>query len=190
MPDIPPLLAAANDVLAVLAAAGHRACLIGGLAVQRWGEPRTTQDVDVSVLAPYGDEHQVVTTLLHAYPPRIQGAREFAVERRVLLVKTPAGVNIDVALAAYPFEQEAIDGAVGWSPLAGIELRVCPPEHLILYKLVAGRPQDLVDIAGVVRRQMPHLDVEEVRRWGRQFAEVKEDPGLLRPFEDALRQNP
>jgi hypothetical protein len=32
------------------------------------------------------------------------------------------------------------------------------------------------------------LDVELVRRWGRELAELKEDPDLLRRFEDALRR--
>ena len=41
---------------------------------------------------------------------------------------------------------------------------------------------------GIVRRQGRRLDVDRVRRWGREFAELKEDPDLLRPFEDALRK--
>lgn len=28
---------------------GWRSCFIGGLAVQRWGEPRATLDVDITV---------------------------------------------------------------------------------------------------------------------------------------------
>jgi hypothetical protein len=56
-----------------------------------------------------------------------------------------------------------------------------------VYKLVAARPQDLVDMAGIVRRQGARLNVEFVRLWGREFAEIKEDPDLLRPFEDAMR---
>ena len=67
-------------------------------------------------------------------------------------------------------------------------LRTCSAAHLVVYKLVAARPQDLVDMAGIVGRQGGRLDVERIRRWGREFAELKEDPDLLRPFEDALRR--
>ena len=35
---------------------GWRFCLIGGLALQRWGEPRETIDVDVTLLTGFGDE--------------------------------------------------------------------------------------------------------------------------------------
>lgn len=42
-------------------------------------------------------------------------------------------------------------------------------------------------VAGIVRRQGRRLDATLIRRWGIQFAEVKEDPDLLRPFENAWR---
>jgi hypothetical protein len=60
-------------------------------------------------------------------------------------------------------------------------------EHLVVYKLVAARAHDLGDMEGIVRRQGAHLDVEVIRRWGSLFAELKEDPDLLRPFEQTLR---
>lgn len=66
---------------------------------------------------------------------------------RACLIGGLAGVSTDVAL---PFEQEAIALATTWEPISGIRLRVCRPEHLIVYKLVAARPQDLVDVAGIV----------------------------------------
>jgi hypothetical protein len=52
-------------------------------------------------------------------------------------------------------------------------------------KLVAARPQDLIDVEGIVRRQRDRLNAELIRFWGRQFAELKEDPDMLRPFESA-----
>jgi hypothetical protein len=33
-----------------------RFCFIGGIAVQRWGEPRETVDVDLTVISGFGDE--------------------------------------------------------------------------------------------------------------------------------------
>lgn len=40
------LLAAAAGVQSILVQHGWRFCFIGGIAVQRWGNPRFTQDVD------------------------------------------------------------------------------------------------------------------------------------------------
>ena len=95
-------------------------------------------------------------------------------------------VAVDVALAAFPFETEAIEVATPWA-LGAVSLRTCSAEHLVVYKLVAARPQDLVDVDGIVRRQGRRLDLDLIRRWGREFADLKEDPDLLRPFEEALR---
>ena len=35
---------------------GWRSCFIGGIAVQRWGEPRVTRDVDLTLLTGLGGE--------------------------------------------------------------------------------------------------------------------------------------
>lgn len=182
------LLAAAVEALAAAHDAGHRACLIGGMVVPRWGEPRATTDVDLSILAPYGEEDRVLDALLARLSPRTPDAREFALTARVLLLKASNGVTLDVALAAVPFEIEALDAASDWGPWPGIIVRTCSAEDLIVYKLVAARTRDIGDIEGIVRRQAARLDVDRIRRWGREFAELKEDPGLLRPFEDALRR--
>ena len=184
----PHLVETASDVLDTLDDAGLRGCLIGGMVVPRWGQPRTTTDADFSVLAPYGDEAPVLDALLRRFAPRRPDARAFAMDNRVLLLTGPDGVGVDVGLAAFPFEIEAIELATRWRISPSVALRTCSAAHLVVYKLVAARPQDLVDMAGIVGRQGGRLDVERIRRWGREFAELKEDPDLLRPFEDALRR--
>jgi hypothetical protein len=76
--SVSELAAAARDVLTLLRERGYRACLIGGLAVHRWGEPRATADVDLTVLAPYGDESSPLDLLLSHFQPRRPDARAFA----------------------------------------------------------------------------------------------------------------
>lgn len=185
---LPLLIAAARDVLSALDAANVPACLIGGMVIPRWGQPRATTDADVSALTPYGEEQRALDTLLAHFRPRRPDARAFALDRRVLLLETAEGVKIDVALAAFGFEIEAIEQATPWNLAPGVVVRTCSAEDLVVYKLVAARPQDLLDVEGIVRRQGERLDVDRIRRWGREFAELKEDPDLLRPFEDALRK--
>lgn len=183
------LLSTARDVLSVLSRHGHDACVIGGLAVQRWGEPRATTDVDVSVLAPYGEEAAILDALLGAFEPRAADARNFALVTRVLLLNAPSRVKIDVALAAFQFEIEALARASDWEAVPSVTLRTCSAEDLVVYKLVAARTRDIGDVEGIVRRQLARLDVDLIRRWGREFAGLKEDPDLLRPFEQALRKS-
>jgi hypothetical protein len=189
-PGVPVLAAAAQEIFQALRVAEVPACLIGGLAVHRWAEPRATADVDLTVLAPYGEEAKVLDALLGRFEARHEGARAFALQRRVLLLRSTNGAALDVALAAFPFELQVLERASDWEMLPGITVRTCSAEDLIIYKLVAARPQDLADVDGVVRRQGTRLDVDRIREWGRAFAELKEDPNLLGPFEDALRKRP
>ena len=53
--NLPALASAASDLLTFLDKCGRSACLIGGIVVSRWGEPRATQYVDVTVLSDFGD---------------------------------------------------------------------------------------------------------------------------------------
>lgn len=56
--------------------------------MQRWGEPRITVDVDLELLAGFGDEHRFIDPLLTAFAARMANAGEFARRHRVLLVRT------------------------------------------------------------------------------------------------------
>ncbi|MBM3777625.1 MAG: hypothetical protein FJW23_05200 [Acidimicrobiia bacterium] len=183
-----PLHEAARELLTFLDESGWKACLIGGLVVQRWGEPRLTHDVDVAVLTAYGEEVPVINALLGTFRSRRDDARDFALANRVLLLRASNGVDLDVSLAAFDFEREVLDRATTFEFEPGLHLRTCSADDLIVYKLVAGRPRDLGDVESTVLRQATGLDADRVRRWIAIFAELKEDPDLGRPFEEALRR--
>ncbi|MEK7700995.1 MAG: hypothetical protein AAB418_03215 [candidate division NC10 bacterium] len=51
-----PIFAAALKVQAFCRERGWRFRFIGGLTVQRWGEPRLTQDVNLTLLTGFGTE--------------------------------------------------------------------------------------------------------------------------------------
>lgn len=59
-----PIFAAALEVQAFCRERGWRFCFIGGLTVQRWGEPRLTQDVNMTLLTGFGTEAPYVDALL------------------------------------------------------------------------------------------------------------------------------
>jgi hypothetical protein len=183
----PPLLEAARELLDYLESLGRPACLIGGMVVARWGEPRATRDVDATVLADFGEEAGLLAALLRKFPSRDPEPLPRAEIGRLALLTATNGVQIDLSFAAFPFEREVLDRASTWRIPPDTDLRTCSPEDLVIYKLVAGRPNDLVDVSGIVRRQGSHLDAGRIRYWGQVFAEIKEDPDLLRPFEQAMR---
>ena len=173
-------------MLGWLDATGWRACIIGGLAVQRWGEPRLTQDVDLSVLVGLGHEARFIDDVLARFQPRREDARAFALAYRVLLVRASSGVPVDIAIGGSGFEAESVERSTEWEIEAGAMIRTCSAEDLLLHKLIAGRPRDLADIDTIVARQRRRLDVARVRTLVAVFAELKEDSELGRPFEEAL----
>jgi hypothetical protein len=139
-----------------------RSCLIGGIAVQRWGEPRFTQDVDVTLLTGLGEEERFVDTLLQELAPRRPDAREFALRHRVLLAQTRGGVSVDIALAALPFEERCVARASDWRFEAKTFLRTCSAEDLVVHKTFAGREIDWSDVERVIARQHGKLDWDQI----------------------------
>jgi hypothetical protein len=158
---------------------GWRSCFIGGLSVQRWGEPRVTRDIDLTVLAGFGNEERIIDPLLESYPPRIQNAREYALRRRVLLLASPGGAGIDVLLGALPYEENLINRATPFAFSPGLEIRTCSAEDLIVMKLFASRPLDIRDAEGIAARNAARLDWSYVEKQLRPLAELKEDPEIL-----------
>ena len=180
------IVEAACEILDWLDTAGWRACVIGGLAVQRWGEPRLTQDVDLTVLVGLGDEARFVDSVLSRFPGRRPDVRRFALTYRVILVRASAGVPLDIALGSTQFEIESVDRSSSWEIEPGRVIRTCSAEDLLVHKLIAGRPRDVADVEGIVVRQFGRLHVDRVRRVVAAFAELKEDAELGRSFENAL----
>jgi hypothetical protein len=165
---------------------GWRSCFIGGIAVQRWGEPRLTRDVDLTLLAGFGGEGVFIDELLGAYRARIGNAKAFALRNRVLLIGSPEGVGIDVSLGALPFEEKVVRRASVYSFGPGLGIRTCSAEDLVVLKLFASRPLDIRDAEGVVIRHREQLDWEYIEEQLRPLAEVKDEPQILRTL-DRLR---
>ena len=182
------LVEAAAELLRFLDTLGRRSCLIGGMVVARWGEPRVTEDVDATVLTGFGEEAALLAALLLKYQSREVDPHTLATTARMALLEAPNGVFIDVSFAAFPFEEEVLDRLSTWQVTSDVQLRTCSAEDLVIYKLVAARLIDIHDVQTVVTRQGSMLDVHRVREWGGRFAELLERPDLLDPFELALRK--
>lgn len=164
-----------------------RFCLIGGLAVVRWGQPRATQDVDFSLLTGFGGEQEYVDRLLTRFLGRVSDARNFALRHRVVLARTTDGVPLDIALAGFPFEEKAIDRASEFTFAEGVSLTTASAEDLLVLKAFAGREQDWFDVRGIIVRQQNQLDWNYIRSELAILSELKEDAHSLQHLE-TIRQ--
>jgi hypothetical protein len=174
-----PILETALEVQRFCRSRRWRFCFIGAIAVQRWGEPRLTQDVDLTVFSGFGPEAEFVDALLSTYRARIPDGREFALQRRVLLLDAASGVPIDVSLGGIPFEERVIERSSPWEIGGSEPLVTCSAEDLAVLKAFAGRDKDWLDIEGVVVRQGDRLKTSQVLRELEPLLELKEDARSL-----------
>jgi hypothetical protein len=165
-----------------------RFCIIGGLAVIRWGEPRATRDVDFSLLTGLGKEEKIIDGLLGQFAGRIPDARQFALQNRVVLCQASNGIALDVSLAWFPFEEQVIARASKYTFAPRVGLVTASAEDLIVLKAVADRDQDWVDIRGVIERQQDRLELDYILRELTMLCELKEDSSPLERLEVMRRQ--
>jgi hypothetical protein len=172
----PSVDAALRDLVAALDEAKLRFALIGGYAVVTWGIPRATYDVDVLV----EPAERRMPALFRACE-----ARGFAVDdaykggwrdhvRDMLLVKVQVfrgdrAVTCDVFPVATPFQESAFarreEVAI---PGLGRSIAVVSAADLILFKLLADRPKDRLDVQNVLVVQgVP--DESYLRDWARRL---------------------
>ena len=173
----------AGELQTFCEAEGWRFCFIGGLALQRWGEPRETIDVDLTLLTGFGGEEPFIRKLLEQFPARIENAAEFARTRRVLLLRADSGVGIGVALGAVPFEESAVSRSDLFAFPGNVRLRTCSAEDLIVMKAFADRSRDWADLEGIIIRQTGKLDWTYIDHHLGPLVELKETPGILAKLE-------
>jgi hypothetical protein len=169
------VIRAAAELQDVCESERWRYCIIGGLAVQRWGAPRETVDVDLTLLTGFTDEARFVSTLLAHFEPRIDHAVEFARDKRVLLLKASSGVGLDIALGGLPFEELAVSRSSLFTFPSDVPLRTCSAEDLAAAARTArgaqgstgdpGPARETADRSGTISVEFrPHFMAQSVDR--------------------------
>ena len=171
-----PIFAAGLEIQDFCRGRQWRFCFIGGVAVQRWGEPRLTLDADLTLLTGFGTEEPFVDALLGAFKPRREDARDFALRYRVVLIEASNGVPLDLSLGAMPFEERAVQRASDFKINDGKTLLTCSAEDLIVFKAFAARDKDWLDIEGVALRQAGRLDEALLWRELEPLLQLKQSP--------------
>jgi len=183
-----PVLDAALLAQATCQTLDLQSCVIGGVALQRWGEPRFTADANLSVLVEPGDESRVAEALLARLPARIDDAADFTARTRVVLARSEEGVGIDIVLAGLPFEARVIQRSSLWHLGNDTNLRTCSAEDLLVMKAFADRDKDWADVTGILDRQGDKLDLTLVRTELQPLIEAKEAPEIAEELERRVKR--
>jgi predicted nucleotidyltransferase len=182
------ILDSAAEVASFLEEQGIAYAIIGGLAVQYWGEARSTRDVDVLVLVDPERTHGFLQLAARRFTPRFSDAVSFAQTNRVLLIADAHGTPVDISLGIPGYEEEALSHAVTVTLPNQKTVRLISAEDLIVHKCVAGRPRDVEDIERILVRQKLAIDSDYIRYWLSQFREIIEDRDVAEMFENALQE--
>lgn len=113
--------------------------------------------------------------------PRIAAAIDFAKTNHVLLMKhCDSGVPIDISLAVV---RTGSDRARRVIDVGGLHMAIPRVDDLLVYKMVASRPQDLRDVEELLLRYVDTADLPRARRLVGEFAAVLERPEMLTTFD-------
>jgi len=147
--DLTGLLGLLSALVRLLEDEGTEYMLVGGVGLAAWTPPRATTDIDL-VVAVAEDEAARFGARLGERLGGVASMRPIQFPngvrmQRVVARRSEGETLVDLILAADPFLREALARRVA-AALPGLgTLYVATPEDLLLMKLRAARPQDLVD---------------------------------------------
>jgi len=147
--------------------------LIGGLAASLRGEPRVTVDVDLVISADVEGALQLLKSIEKSpLTPLFEGVEDVVCQAFILpLLHRTTAVKVDLAIGLSGFEQQLIQRAT-LVDLAGQAVRLATAEDLLVMKLLAGRPRDHQDAAGIVVVQGNSLDWEYCYQIARELGQA------------------
>ncbi|MCI0495570.1 nucleotidyltransferase [candidate division KSB1 bacterium] len=176
--NITPLMPSLNAVQEIFNFFNDKGIIIGGVAASLLGKPRLTADVDAVIILSMQELPRLIKYAKQVgLFPRITDAEEFARRHHVLLLRhQESGIDVDISMGMLPFEIEAVERGISYQ--AGqLAIRMTTPEDLIIFKAVAHRPKDLLDIQAIIESH-PNLDKKRIQNWVKEFARVLEMPEI------------
>ena len=161
------------EITTLLTQSGYEYAVMGGLAVRVDSIPRPTYDVDLTVSIERSELPKLFQSLerlgFTIPAPYQQGWVDEVGGMPLIKVKTyingSPGVAIDIFLSETDFQKSCLKRRFEIT-LDGRSLWVIAPEDLILLKLLAARPRDLLDVADILFTQ-GHLDETYLRQWAK-----------------------
>jgi predicted nucleotidyltransferase len=176
-----------ESLLALLAReldrAGIAYMVIGGQAVQFYGEARMTQDIDLTLgIGIEGLDLVLGVCRACGLELGTDMPEEFVRDTLVLpAIEEKTDIHVDFIFSLTGYEPQAIERG-RLVELGGTKVRFAALEDLIIHKLVAGRPRDIED-ARIILAKNPGFDRAYTELWLRRF-----DQTLAQDISSILRR--
>jgi hypothetical protein len=178
------LLSTLRDLLAWWRKCKIQGAVIGGVAAAFLGRPRATEDVDAIIHVDRDDLPRFLESARKfSLEARIPNAVQYSADSRMLLMRhSKSRTEIDLMLAATPFEIETIRRS---RPIKYRRLSVPLPtaEDFVVMKAIGGRSGDMIHLIDVLQDRSD-LDYEYIHRRIDEFADLM---GTASLFDESLR---
>lgn len=161
--------------------------IIGGQAVLVYGEPRFTQDIDITVGVGF-DKLPDLIALAEQLSLKIlpENPIEFVSKTMVLpLANKDTELRVDLIFSYTPYEREAINRA-NKIDIDGVKVNFASIEDLIIHKLFAGRPRDIEDIRGIVLKNKK-IDMPYIRQWLTEFEATFPEGNFNKTLDEIIK---
>jgi hypothetical protein len=156
--------------------------IIGGQAVLRYGEPRLTKDIDVTLglgVDGFRTIREVVTRL--SFVILVEHPEAFVRRTMVLpVLDEDSSIRIDFIFSFSEYETQAIERAVSVT-MNDVSVSFASLEDVVIHKIVAGRPRDIEDVRSILLKN-PGYDKLYIDRWLREF-----DTSLEEAYSDVFQ---
>ncbi len=163
--------------------------VIGGQAVLLYGIPRLTEDIDITLgvdIDRLDKIKEICRALDLSIPKEID--ENFVKKTNVLVcVDTVTGIRVDFIFSFTQYEAEAIYRCKKVR-FGKRQVNFASVEDIIIHKLFAGRPRDIEDVEGIMRRNLNGLDLEYIRKSLKIFTNLVDKQDIIQQFESLLKR--
>lgn len=156
--------------------------IIGGQAVLRYGEPRLTKDIDVT-LGLGVEGFQTIMDAVAELTLRVLVEDPEAFVRKTMVLPAldeDSGIRVDFIFSFSEYERQAIERAVSVR-VGNATVKFASLEDVVIHKMVAGRPRDIEDVRSILLKN-PQYESDYIDRWLSKF-----DRSLGETYSDDFR---
>ena len=162
--------------------------VFGAQALVLRGFPRATADLDVTVLLGATPTSRLATVLgRRGFKPGLGDAAFVAATRVLPVVHTSTGFPVDIVLGG-PGLEELFASAAEKMKVGRLHVPVATATHLVVMKVLAGRPKDIEDAAALLAGRADQIDVKELNDLTKDLASALAEDDVLVHLREATRR--
>jgi len=161
--------------------------IIGGQALLLYGEPRLTQDIDVTL----GVDVDALPKIMEIsrklnLKPLSSDIVEFVKQTMIFPTKDEVtGIRIDFTFSSTSYERQAIKRARK-VPIEKTVVKFASLEDVIIHKVFTGRARDLDDVRSILIKN-PSVNLSYIEKWLGEFDKRLSRAELLKKFKKILK---